>query len=252
MSGKSDRHFVTWTTVNSKATDRELVSFQRCLITAGMVWCLFAGAPMAHSAIILTADADYGSPPTVFTIDPEGLGTAERGIAATRQLRQTFQTSGTLNVGEIVLSLNTNGSDGGLIIDVFEVDDVNATTFTPGNLVKTLTVPTSVDIPDSMTRLGLTLTGADVFTLPQRNTGTQGYGLEISNADDTTTVGVIRHTNSGTDEFVGGRYYTETGGQSGSGNRDFGVALNPVPEPTSLLLAVISSVAMWPFRRPVI
>jgi hypothetical protein len=147
--------------------------------------------------------------------------------------------------------MDTSGTDGGIIVNLFEVDDVNATTFTPGNLIKTLTVPTSVDIPDSMSRLGLRLTDSDVFLLPQRNTGTQGYGLEISNADNTTTIGQIRHSNSGTDEFLGGKYYTETGGQSGTGNRDFGVALNPVPEPATLLLAAISLAAWRPRRRRV-
>jgi PEP-CTERM motif len=248
MSGNCSRQFVLWETTSHYAVNRGCVTFQRSLIKLCAVAFLLAGTPMVHAAIILSADANYGSPPTVFTIDPEGLGTAERGITATRHLRQTFQTSQTFTVGQIVLSLNSSGTDGGIILNLFEVDDVNATTFTPGNLVKTLTVPTSVDIPDSMTRLGLTLTGADAFVLPQRNTGTQGYGLEISNADDTSTIGVVRHTNSGTDEFIGGRYYTETGGQSGTGNRDFGVALNPVPEPASLLLAAISAVAIAAYR----
>jgi hypothetical protein len=231
-----------------KATGGELASYGGFIILVCTVLFLFGGASMAYSGIILSADAGYGSPPAVFTIDPEGLGTAERGIATTRHLRQTFQTPRPLTVGEIVLSLNTNGMDGGMIVNVFEVDDVNATMFTPGNLVKTLTVPTTVDIPDSMNRLGLKLTDSDVFQLPQRNTGTQGYGLEISNADDTTTIGVIRHSNSGMDEFLGGKYYTETGGQSGTGNRDFGVALNPVPEPATLLLALMGVVAGWPRR----
>ena len=226
------------------------VSFFRYLIMAGAVFLLFGDRP-ACSAIILSADASYGSPPTVFTIDPEGLGTAERGIATNRRLRQTFQTSEAFTVGEIVLSLNTNGSDGGLIVNVFEVEDVNAATFTPGNLLKTLTVPTSVDIPDSMSRLGLRLTDADAFLLPQRNTGTQGYGLEVSNADDTTTIGVMRHTNSGTDEFTSGKYYAEDGGDSGNGDRDFGVALNPVPEPASLVLAAIAAAALCVRRRRV-
>jgi hypothetical protein len=191
---------------------------------------------VARSAVILTVDPPVPASPAAATIDPEGLGTAQRGVAADRQLRQTFQNPAEFIVGEIILSMDSSGADGGLVLDFYEVADVNATTWMPlGEAIETISLPLTTDLPDTTSRIGFTLTESSLFTLPARNTGTEGYGIEISNLDATTNIGLIRHTNSGTDEFLTGRYYTETGGQSGTGNRDFGVWLLPSSTPPPLL-----------------
>jgi hypothetical protein len=203
-----------------------VMSNSRNWLAAGAVMiALFAGQA-ARGAVILTADPPVPASPAVVTIDPEGLGTAERGITGTRQLRQTFQNPADFIVGEIVLSLEMTGNDGGLVLDFYEVADVNATTWLPlGEAIETITLPVTTDLPASTMRLGLTLTESSLFSLPGRNTGTEGYGIEISNLDEVMNIGTIHHSNSGTDAFTLGRYYTETGGQSGTGNRDFGVWL---------------------------
>jgi hypothetical protein len=147
-------------------------------------------------------------------------------VTGTRQLRQTFQNPAEFIVGEIILSLETSGADGGLVLDFFQVADVNANTWVPlGDPIETITLPVTTDLPDTTARIGFTLTESSLFTLPARNTGTEGYGIEISNVDQTTAIGNMRHSNSGTDDFTFGKYYTETGGQSGTGTRDLGVWL---------------------------
>jgi hypothetical protein len=181
---------------------------------------------VASAAVTLSADPDYPANPGAFTVDPEGLSTAARGIAGTRRLRQTFAVEETFFVGGVVFAADMNGNDGGLIMSFFEVADVNATTWSPLGLpIKRITIPVGVDLPDTTLRLGIELTGADSFTLPAL-TLPAGYGIEVSNADETTSIGLVRHTNvSGVDSYEFGKFYTETGGQSGSGIRDWGVAL---------------------------
>jgi hypothetical protein len=204
--------------------------------------------------ITLSIDPNYPSTPALFTLDPEPLTVAQRGIAGTRQLRQTFQLSQSLSVSDITLSLALNGTDGGLLLSFYQVDDVNAASWTAGSLVKTLTIGTNVDLPSTTARLGLTLTGGDIFTLPQRDSGTAGYGIEIANVDGVSTVGNIRHSNNGSDNFLNGKYYTETGAQSGTGNRDFGVALvgtSAIPEPGTLALAGLGAMLVFRLRRRV-
>jgi len=201
------------------------------LFTLGWVSCyvaamsLVAIAPAAYAAINLTADPAVPVGAVVETLDPTLFGPAQRGIAGTRQLRQTFQNPTDFNVGEIILSLDLDGTDGGLIIDFYEVDDINADNWAPGNLIETISLDLSVDLPPTTDRLSFGLTEANVFALPARNTGTEGYGLEISNFDQSTGIGLINHSNSGVDDFVGGKYYAEGGDAPGGGNRDFGVWL---------------------------
>lgn len=201
--------------------------------------------------ISLTADPpDYGASPVMFTLDPELYSPAQRGVAGTRQLRQTFQLSQTVDVNDIILSLALNGTDGGLVLNFYQVADVNASSWTPGDLIKTLSLDTSVDLPTSSARLELSLTGSDVFTLAQRDTGTEGYGIEVSNFDGTSTIGNFRHSNDGTEHYLFGRFYKEDGSPSGTG-RDLGVSLSGVvvPEPATAALIGFGAFALLCLRR---
>jgi hypothetical protein len=195
-------------------------------VAAGALLILLTGGSFASSAVLLMPDPVVPTEAAVATLDPELFVPNQRGVAGTRELRQTFQNAADFLVGEIILSIDTSGADGGLVVDFYEVADVDATTWTPlGDPIETISLPVTTDLPDTTSRLSLVLTESSLFTLPARNTGTEGYGIEISNVDATTNIGLIRHSNSGTDDFPLGRYYTETGGQSGTGTRDFGVWL---------------------------
>jgi hypothetical protein len=91
-------------------------------------------------------------------------------------------------------------------------------------------------MPGSDQVLRFNLTGGDVFTLPQRNTGAAGYGLEISTPNSLSSdgnPGTLKFTNDGVNPdpvtnpsgyYAGGRYYTETGNASTS-YRDVGLSL---------------------------
>ena len=180
--------------------------------------------------VILSGDPPYPMDAVVFTVDPEGKDQNQRGITAARALRQTFQNPTTFNVDQIVASIDVDAAavTAGLQVRIFEVEDVLAAPWAAGNLVKQLTVaavPADLSTTSTM-RLGITLTGADIFTLPQRNTGNMGYGIEYSNNDGVGLFGLLRHTSvaaTSEDYYLTGRYLTETGG--GNVNRDTGLAL---------------------------
>ncbi|MCA9188909.1 MAG: hypothetical protein R3E01_05000 [Pirellulaceae bacterium] len=196
-----------------------------CLLAAASVWALMlTWAAPSNAAVTLTSDPEYPAFPDVFTLDPELFAPAQRGLANTRALRQTFQSDSTFTVGEIIIGIASQGNPGGININVYEVDDVLAETWTPGNLVKNIVVPEGDPIPTSTARLGFTLSESDLFELPARNTDATGYGIEFSVVDQTSTIGLLRHSNSGEDGYLNGVFYTESGGQS-SPTRDLGIAL---------------------------
>jgi hypothetical protein len=195
-----------------------------CRVANCAVAVLLAGASAARCAVTTAADPMYPPFPNVFTTDPLAVTNANRGITADRNLRQTFKNPTTIDVGQIVLGFDVNTPAGGMIIDFYEVDDVNAAMWSPGTLVHTITLP-DLTVATSQ-RLGITLTDADIFELPARFAGTTGYGIELSNADVTTTIGTWIHTLDGIDHYPDGVFYTETGEISGSDpTRDVGVAL---------------------------
>jgi hypothetical protein len=199
-------------------------------VAAGALVILLVGGSVGQPAITTTADPTYPDFPNVFTTDPLLVTNGNRGITADRNLRQTFKNPTTIDVGEIVLGFDVNTPAGGMVIDFYEVDDVLATTWTPGTLVHTISIP---DLTVATTqRLGITLTDADVFELPARFAGTTGYGIELSNADVTTTIGTWAHTFDAIDHYPDGVFYIESGELSGAdATRDVGVALRAANAP---------------------
>ena len=195
----------------------------------------------AQAAISFVADGGYPPAPTMgtplvdqagvegtFTLDPTQFSVAGRGISGTRHLRQSFQVDETFYVGGVILSHAHGQTEGGYIISFYNIDNVSASTWTPnGAPFKTLTIPNTVDVPSSSSTLEFVLTGADSFTLQARgdvaNADLTGYGIEVSNFDESTNLGNWFHSNNGTDNYTAGRYYIENG--STSSNRDFGLAL---------------------------
>src|SRR3990172_933854 len=202
-----------------------LASFRIAVAAAAV---LGVAAPQSRANIFVTGGDPPAPPaPLVFTADagPPGTpGTGSRGIDALRRLRQTFKNPTTFDVGQVFLGFDVTSGVGGLTVSIYEVEDVNAGTWTPGNLVHSFQYFNN--LPGSTGRLKFDLTGSDVFSLAARNAGTNGYGLELSNVDNVSNPGQIVHTSAAAvdpDLYLDGRYYTETGG--GNANRDFGVWL---------------------------
>jgi MYXO-CTERM domain-containing protein len=97
--------------------------------------------------------------------------------------------------------------------------------------------------------LGIELTGSDIFSLPQRDAGTTGYAISISQlTQPASIVSGNFHFSNVSDLYANGRAYIETGAQSGSG-RDFGVSISSAPEPTSVAIALLGMVAVWGASR---
>ena len=239
----------------------------RGVVTAGVAGIFVAVFVAASNASSVTG-LGVGEFPTyaqVFTVNPwTAAARANRGLAGDRRERQTFKNLTEFEVGQIEISFDVTGgssagsaNDTGIAVRIFEVDDVNAATWTAGNLVKELIFPDT--LPGSTDGLLFTLTGADVFSLPARFAGTTGYGLEISTPNSLTTdgnPGVWYFTNDTNvaDPYPDGSYYRDAGGAAGNreaDRRDLGLALL-VPEPSSVCLAVLGLwglVGLWRRRR---
>lgn len=239
----------------------------RFLLSAvAAVVCATGTATFSSADVLSEADTVFPTGAEVFTVDPDGRGisgSAGRGLANTRMLRQTFQNAATFDVRGIVLSQDVDNGDFGYEMSFYEVDDVNAEMFTAGNLLKTISIPAGAGaIPtNSANRLSFSLSGSDVFTLPARGDigsgDLTGYAIELSNndPDEAGNVGNIRHTNftdpdtmENVDFYPAGKFYTESGGQSGAGHRDIGLALSSdpfvIPEPASLVLLSLAGSLM--------
>jgi hypothetical protein len=180
-------------------------------------------------AAVFVTGGDPPAPvsPIVFTADAGPVGTAgtgARGVDDLRELRQTFKNPTTFDVGQIYLGFDVTSGLGGLTVTIYEVEDVNAATWTPGAVFHSFQFFDS--LPGTSGRLKFNLTGTDVFSLPARSTGNQGYALALSNTDGAGNPGQIVHTSAGEadpDLYLDGRFYTDLGG--GAANRDFGVWL---------------------------
>jgi hypothetical protein len=231
----------------------------RNLIAAAIAaTALWLNVGTATAAIIVTANTPLPTTAAVFTVDPAGKTPTTSNITTTRNFRQTFQLSQSLTVEQIVLAqeVESAGTGGGYIIDLYEVANVNAATFLAGTLVKTVTVAAGTgSLPttaaDAAGRLSFALSGADQFNLLARNSGTQGYAIEVSNADSLTRIGAVVFSNDGVNNYAAGRYYDDVG--AGSATRDIGLAIvgSPVvvPEPATASLLGVATIGLLSRRR---
>lgn len=182
---------------------------------------LLLGASPTFAEVSLVADSGYPASAAAFTLDPELHSPAARGLTNGRQLRQTFKLSQRTIVDEIVISMNMAPSNNGMTVKIYEVSDTLSATWSPGALLKSIIFDSSVDLPDTDATLGILLTDDDIFTL-EPSLGTSGYGIEI--VDGGGSIGVIRHSNSGSDVYPDGIFYKEDGNIS-SAVRDAGIAI---------------------------
>jgi len=210
----------------------------KCKLALGAVAILFVvTSSSVEAAVTITGDPVGGlkfDQAAVFTLDPfsptfGGPPPAgnNRNVTADRRLRQTFKSLTTFNVGEIIVSLDgAGGVASGVALRVFEIADVNATTWVPGPLVKEFVI-TAPSVASTM-YTSFALTEGDVFTLPGRGTAGDalGYGLELSTALSQAadpSIGVYWWTLATLGEqYPGGRPYRETGGSDAP--KDFGVS----------------------------
>ena len=215
-------------------------SRRRAFTFCGMSWAagitaawLCVGASMAHAGVSAVAEPPIPASPNVATTDPFAAPAGGNvGLADTRMLRQTFKNAATFNIGQIIVAFDVGSGIGGFAMAIYEVDDVNGSNWTA-------TVPSASPIhswsfpgnlPGTTQRLGFTLTGTDVFTLPARFAGTTGYGIEFTTVDQVNNPGQFRHANTASDAvdlYPDGKYYIQTGGST-NGNRDFGLWMTAV------------------------
>jgi hypothetical protein len=201
----------------------------------------------ASAAITAVGDpaTGYGTAPDVFTVDPfAAAARANRGIANTRKLRQTFKNPSDINVGEIVISFDVTGgstagsaNDTGLALRIFAVADTLASSWLPLGLpIKEIILPPG-QMPGANQTFSVRLTDGDVFSLPARSTGTEGYGIEISTPlalSSDGNPGVLYFSNdSMTDSYADGRYYVEAG--ASNAHRDVGLSIIATDGPVCML-----------------
>jgi hypothetical protein len=216
--------------------------------------CLLLAA-VSEAGVIATANAPFQTTAEVFTVDPFSVTRADRGLTTTRELYQTFKNPTTFDVKKIALSFRVTNATTGLQVKFYEVADVVPasptnilTSGSLGSLIHTIALPAGT-YGTSSERLGIELTGSDIFTLPQRDAGTTGYAISISQL--TQPAGIVSgnfYFSNVADLYANGRAYIESGNQSGSG-RDFGVSISSAPEPTSVVVALLGIVAVWGASR---
>jgi hypothetical protein len=194
------------------------------VVGAGVLLC---GVSNVGAAIQTVADPTLPTPEeaAVFTVNVFDTNvvtnTGQRGVANTRNIRQTFQLDETIAVSDIIIGLDVVNPTDGLDVRIYEVNDVNGT-WAPGNLVRELEF---LSPANSSQWLGISFTDGDEFELMARNTGAQGYGIELHDLTEGANLGPVTHTLvDNTDFYPNGRYYSESGG-GGFEFRDLGIIL---------------------------
>ncbi|QDU89772.1 hypothetical protein Pla175_31670 [Pirellulimonas nuda] len=197
---------------------------------------------VAQAAVTFTADPAVLPLPTeadVYTFNPyvDAASNGGAGVAVTteqgqRNLRQTFKLGQDINVGQIIFSLVGGQQSAGLQLRIYEVDDV-LSNWNPGALVHQSIFESTV--VDSTNWLQIDFTEGNIFSLPARNAGTTGYGIEFSENSGVlgNSVGELRYNTDATDYYADGRYLFADG--SAPSVRDIGLIIVGTDELPPLL-----------------
>jgi hypothetical protein len=200
------------------------------------------------AATITDVNATWPASPAVQSVNALAVVHANRGISGTRINRQSITVPANVTVGTIYLSA-ANYNNTAFLIKFFPVPDVNAS---PLDLTGTQVGPTiTVDAQGAAAagdrNLRIALTGAEQVTLPAA-TAPAGYYMQIELADTASAAAFNWvHANSGTNEYLDGRYRRDDGNQDAA--RDYGLALVAVPEPGSLAVVALSLPALAMRRK---
>jgi hypothetical protein len=237
----------------------------RVLLVCVSVLAVLAMVATSAAGTILTGDVKGNFPynAEVYTTNPWSGSTANAGLTETRQVGQTFQSKVDVDVNEIAFSFDVTGgaSEGtnavGLTVQLYEVDDVLAGSIDTAALtpLKEWAFPGVLPAGDF---LWLTLTDDDVFTLPARNTGTEGYLLRLTTVEHDIDNG---NGNPGTlvyskydNPYPPGTVYRNTSSATApmgtvSSAYDAGIAINHIPEPSTLCLLLVALFGLAATRR---
>jgi hypothetical protein len=204
--------------------------------------------PRSDAATITDVNATWPASPAVQSVNALAVVHANRGISGTRVNRQSITVAADVTVGAIYLSA-ANYNNNAFLIKFFPVPDVNASPLdlTGVQVGPTITVDAQGAAAAGDRNLRIALTGAEQVTLTAA-AAPAGYYMQIELADTASAAAFNWvHANSGTNEYLDGRYRRDDGNQDAT--RDYGLALVAVPEPVSLAMAALVVPALAVRRR---
>lgn len=195
------------------------------LLAAFACGLVLAGTASVRAEITFEGDPllPFPEETVLYTHDPyeEGKRSSDgvqRGLAGDRELRFTFQLTQSINIGDVYMSVNMENPSLGMVMRVYEVDDV-LSDWAPGELVHTVELTDLVPTDDW---LKVSFTGGDVFNLPARDADATGYAFEWALPTPVdSTLALFRYNNDDMDYYPEGSFIRENG--SATNSQDMGL-----------------------------